>query len=285
MQTKLDCYSCLVRQALSASRFAGMDDEGQRAVMNRALFELQNLNGSSTPPETVNKVYSAIAEVTGGLDLFREVKARSTREALQLYPELKKVINKAENRFETAVRLAIAGNIIDFAASETYDLKDSVRRVLEQPLTENAVPALKAEIDRAGWLLYIADNAGETVFDRLLIEEICPSKRVVYVVRGGAILNDATIEDAFAAGIEHVAEIKTTGYRGLGVIFKHSSPEFLKLWDEAPLIIAKGMANYETLSDQGSRVFFLLQVKCDPIGRDIGLKTGSLVVRRGGTRS
>ncbi len=129
LHTKLDCYSCLVRQALSASRFAGMDDEAQRAVMNRALFELQNLNGSSTPPETVNKVYSAIAEVTGGLDLFREVKARSTREALQLYPELKKVINKAENRFETAVRLAIAGNIIDFAASETYDLKDSVRGV------------------------------------------------------------------------------------------------------------------------------------------------------------
>ncbi len=86
---------------------------------------------------------------------------------------------------------------------------------------------------------------------------------MVYVVRGGAILNDATIEDAFAAGIEHVAEIKTTGYRGLGVIFKHSSSA-LKLWDEAPLIIAKGMANYETLSDQGSRLFFLLQVKCDP---------------------
>ena len=108
---------------------------------------------------------------------------------------------------------------------------------------------------------------------------------MVYVVRGGAILNDAAIEDAFAAGVEHVAEIKTTGYRGLGVIFKHSSPQFKALGVDSPVIIAKGMANYETLSDQGSRLFFLLQVKCDPIGRDIGLKTGSLVVRRGGTPS
>ena len=258
-----------------------MDDSGQRQVINRALYELQNLNGSSTPPETVNRVYAAISEVTGGVDLFHEVKAHSTREALLLYPELKKVINKADDRFDTAVRLAIAGNIIDFAASESYDLKDSVRRVLEQPLTKNHVPALKAEIDKAGWVLYIADNAGETVFDRLLIEEICPSKRVVYVVRGGPILNDATLPDAFAAGIEQVAEIKTTGYQGLGIVFKHSSQEFQRRWDDAPVIIAKGMANYETLSDQGSRVFFLLQVKCATIGQDIGLPVGSLVVQRG----
>ena len=281
LKTKLDCYSCLVRQALQASRFAGMDDEGQRRLMNRALYELQNLNGSSTPPETVNTLYAAIAEETGGMDLFREVKARSTREALALYPDLKKLIKNAENPFETAVRLAIAGNIIDFAASGTYNLKESVRRLLHEPLTENDVPALKKEIDKASWVLYIADNAGETVFDRLLIEEIAACKQVVYVVRGGPILNDATIEDAFAAGIEKVAQVKTTGYRGLGVIFKHSSQDFLKLWEEAPVIIAKGMANYETLSDQGSRVFFLLQVKCDAIGEDVGQPTGSLIVRRG----
>lgn len=257
-----------------------MDDEGQRRLMNRALHELQNLNGHKTPPETVNILYAAIAEETGGKDLFREVKGRSTREALALYPELKKMIKNAVDPFETAVRLAIAGNIIDFAASGSYDLMESVHRLLNEPLTENDIPALKKELDQASWVLYIADNAGETVFDRLLIEEIAPCKKVVYVVRGGPILNDATIEDAFAAGIEKVSEVRTTGYRGLGVDFERSSQDFLKLWDEAPVIIAKGMANYETLSDQDERVFLLLQVKCDAIGEDVGQPTGSLIVRR-----
>ena len=280
MKTYLECFSCLVRQSLSAARFAGLEYDGQRQVLNRVLGELQQLSADSTPPQTINKIYAAIADEAGQEDIFKDVKASNTRDALALYPELKNMLQGAEDRFDLAVRLAIAGNIIDYAASDTFDLMDSVKEVLNVPLTENEIPQLKAEIEKAPWVLYVADNAGETVFDRLLIEEIAP-KKVIYVVRGGPILNDATVEDAIAAGIDQAAELRTTGYQGLGVDFEHVSPEFQHLWDSASVIIAKGMANYETLSEYGSRIFFLLKVKCDPIAQDVGVPTGSLIVRRG----
>ncbi|NMC79618.1 MAG: DUF89 family protein [Chloroflexi bacterium] len=277
MKTQLDCYSCLVRQALAAARFAGADENLQRKVLQRVMQELIQLDPESTPPMTSDAIHRVIREVTKNPDPYKPMKEQSTREALALYPKLKEIVRHAADPFETAVKLSIAGNIIDLAVSEEYNLLGSVERVLEKPLTQNDLPQLKAAIERAPWVLYLADNAGETVFDRLLIEELAP-KRVIYVVKSGPALNDATLADAQAAGLDQVAELRTTGYNGIGIFFDKSSPEFVKLFDESQVIIAKGMANYETLSDSCDRVFFLLQVKCDTIGLDIGKPTGDLVV-------
>jgi uncharacterized protein with ATP-grasp and redox domains len=128
-------------------------------------------------------------------------------------------------------------------------------------------------------VLYLADNAGETVFDRLLIETL--DVPVIYAVKGGPILNDATQEDALAAGIGRAAEVISSGADAPGTILSRCSGEFRQLYDRSELIIAKGQANYETLSEEGARVFFLLQVKCPVIARDVGTPVGSIVLRRG----
>jgi uncharacterized protein with ATP-grasp and redox domains len=208
------------------------------------------------------------------------VKQRSNELALSLYPGLRRQVETASTPFEAAVRLAIAGNIIDFAITSTVDyrtVKESIDEALRAPIDSGAVAALRDAIGGAGEILYIADNAGETVFDRLLIE-LLPLERVAFVVRGGPVINDATLVDAEVAGLAGLVEIIDTGSDAPGTILEICSQRFQERFRRADLVIAKGQGNYETLSDADKRIFFLLKVKCPVLANDIGCEVGRLVV-------
>jgi hypothetical protein len=178
-----------------------------------------------------------------------------------------------------AVRLSIAGNIIDYGPVAQYDLWDTIERVSTQPFAIDASAAFREALHEAETVLYLADNAGETVFDRLLIEHI--DKPVFYAVKDGPVLNDATLEDAQAAGLGQVAKIISTGSNMPGTVLSQCSDRFQQQYKEATFIIAKGQANYETLSEEGERVFCLLQAKCPVIADDIGVPVGSIVLMQG----
>ena len=286
MKTYLDCYPCFLRQALDAAHKAGADERQQHTILDRVLDLLRQVEPSSTPPEIGDRVHRIVRQETGDSDPYEAVKEASTRQALALYPRLKSLLVEANDPLEVAVRLSIAGNIIDLAATEEYDLWGTVERVLAQPFAIDDGAAFRETLSKAGRgavtvpLLYLADNAGETVFDRLLIETL--DVPVIYAVKGGPILNDATREDALAAGVDRVAEVVSTGSDAPGTILHRCSEEFRRLYDEAELVIAKGQANYETLSEEGARVFFLLQIKCPIIARDVGVPVGSIVLRQSG---
>jgi uncharacterized protein with ATP-grasp and redox domains len=283
----LDCYPCFLRQALDAARWAGADEAQQRVVLDYVLEALRLIEPWATPPEIGDRVHRIVRRVAGNGDPYREIKAISTRQALALYPQLKEMVREADDPLEVAVRLSIAGNIMDVARSQDCDLWGTVERVLTQPFAGDDRVAFREALARAGAkgrnavvpLLYLADNAGETVFDRVLIETF--DVPVAYAVKGGPTLNDATREDALAAGLDQVAEIVSTGSDAPGTILDRCSEEFRKLYQQAELIIAKGQANYETLSEEGPRVFFLLQIKCPVIARDVGVPVGSIMLRRG----
>jgi len=276
----LDCYPCFVRQAIEAARLTGADEAGQLAVLHCVLEALQHVEPGSTPPEMGGHIHRLIRAQTGNSDPYREVKARNTEEALAVYPRLKQLVSKATDPFDRALRLAIAGNIIDCGVSGEYDLWTSIERVLGQRWGIDDSGPLKEALKSAPLALYLADNAGETVFDRLLIEQLHPVP-VTYAVKSGPVLNDATRQDALAAGLDRVAHVVSTGCDEPGTILERCSQEFRRLYDKAEVIIAKGQGNYETLSTGGKRLFFLLQVKCPVIARDIGVPTGSIVVKRG----
>jgi uncharacterized protein with ATP-grasp and redox domains len=129
-------------------------------------------------------------------------------------------------------------------------------------------------------ILYLADNAGETVFDRVLIEHL--DRPVTYVVKAAPIINDATFEDAVAAGIDRIAEIIDNGSNAPGTLLDQCSEAFLESFHQAELIIAKGQANYESLSREPAPIFFLLQAKCRVIARDLGVATGDIILRQPG---
>jgi hypothetical protein len=279
MRTYLDCYPCFVRQALDAARLAGAAEEQQYLVLHRSLELLREIELSSTPPETGARLHRLVRQMVDHGDPYRTAKARSTEEALALYPRLEAKLAEAQDPLDVALRLSIAGNIIDFGLSVDYDLWATVERVLEQPFAIDHRDALREALAQAEAALYLGDNAGETVFDRLLIETL--DAPVTYAVKGGPILNDATREDALAAGLDRVAEIVDTGSEAPGTILADCAESFRRRFEAAELVIAKGQANYETLSGVGAAgLFFLLQVKCPVIARDIGVPVGSIVLKQ-----
>jgi len=278
MKSYLDCYPCFFKQAIKTSRMITSDEKKIWQILNEVSLSLPDVPFGATPPEIGREVYRIISKRTGIKDPYRKIKEKCTRQALSLYPELKKLIESSEDRLMTAVRISIAGNIIDYGANFDFDLKKDIGTILSQDFSINHYQEFCEALDKARKILYLADNAGETVFDRLLIEEI--NRPVIYVVRAHPIINDATREDALLAGIDKVADIVSSGCDAPGNILKFCSDKFLSIYRSADLIISKGQGNYEGLSDEERPIFFLLRAKCHVIASDIGINEGSIVLMK-----
>lgn len=284
MRGFLECQPCFVRQALDAARRVTGDEEVQAEVVRRVHRVLAGLDYRFSPPLTAVSVYGVVREVTGCDDPYREEKDLSNRAALDLYPWAKETVARSDDPFDTAMRLAIAANVVDFGIGGTFDLKESLRAVLERGLDIDESGEFTKALQDAETLLFIGDNSGEIVFDRLFLETIGahhPSLKKYFAVRGGPIINDITTEDAKEVGIGAVAEIISTGFTAPGVILERSSGEFRELFRRADIVLAKGQGNYESIdADPGRPVFFLLRTKCPVTARDLDVPVGSFVLKR-----
>lgn len=279
MKTYFDCYPCFVRQALRAARLVNADETQQHLVLQRTLALLQHLPAGATPPEIGHQVDQIVHSLIDAPDPYLEVKRTSTEQAMSLYPRLKALVSHSDDRLAAAIRVSIAGNIIDFALNDHIaDLWETVERVMQQAYAIDDQAALKMYLKSAGQILYLADNAGETVFDRILIEEL--PVPVIYAVKDGPVINDATLQDALAVGLDSCATLISNGARAPGTILSLCSASFREQFENAPVIIAKGQANFETLSESGAKIFCLLQVKCPVIGADLHVPAGSIVVHQ-----
>jgi len=277
MKTYLDCYPCFLRQALSAARHAGASVELQRHILLETMEQLRTLPAQATPPVMAELIHRMVRRETHTADPYAQSKRDATAQAMTLLPALRERVRTAPDPLETAVRIAIAGNIIDDGAADHFELQATLARVLEQPFAIDGLTPLREALRGAETILYLADNAGETVFDRLLIETI--ARPVTYVVKAGPVINDATREDALAADLAAVSDIIDNGSDAPGTLLDRCSPAFREQFARAPLIIAKGQANYETLSEIQAPVFFLLLVKCAIIADDLGIPNGSVVLK------
>lgn len=231
---------------------------------------------STTPPEIGMMVYKAIYQTADVDDPFKEIKEQCTAQLMSRYAEFKKQITRSKNPLYTALKFACFGNAIDFGANPDFDITQDLEDLFDKDFDiceyDKFLSALKISSD----ILFIADNAGETVFDRLLIEQL--GKPVKYAVRSKPIINDATIEDAQNAGIDKVAQIITSGCDAPGTILEQCSEQFKQIFNASDMIISKGQGNYETLSDQKRSIFFLLKIKCPVIARDIDIVCGSIAL-------
>jgi len=277
MRSYLDCIPCFMSQTLRAGRLAHLTDEEIKSLLDKVGAMIAEIPMENTPPETGAVIYGLIREKTGREDPFDDVKKESIREALSLYPALEKKISWSKDPLLAAVRLAIAGNVIDFGVNKTYDLEKEIEKIMHQKFAVFDYLEFKQSLKRAKSILYLGDNAGESVFDRILIEEM--GKPVTYVVREVPVINDVTREDAVMSGLDQVAEIVSSGSEAPGTILKMCSPEFRKRMEEADMIISKGQGNYEGLSDTDLPVFYLLKVKCPVIARDIGVKEEDIILK------
>ena len=279
MRTFLDCCTCFLRQALDATRNAGSDDVLQARIIKKVLLLLAETPITSKPPEISELVQQILRTELNDPDPYAALKQSSTQEALALLPWLQEVIPNSPDPLETALQLCVAGNIIDFGASRDFNLPEVIEQVLSADFGIYDLEEIKKGLARANTILFLADNAGETVFDKLLIEQI--NKPVIYAVKSSPVLNDATRVDAISAGVDQVATIIETGTAIPGASLEKSTPEFRSLFNSADLIISKGQGNYEMLSENPQPIFFLLKAKCAIIARDLEVPLGSFVIKKG----
>ncbi len=283
MKTYVDCIPCLVKQALNAIRLVTSDEVVQEQALCDILIKISKMDMAASPPAMGAEIHRLIRKLTGQNDPYKNLKQQYNQFALDAYPRLKQIIRDSGRPLETAVRLAIAGNIIDFGADLDID-QAMVDRTLDHSLTDalfGEIDAFAAAVSEAGTILYLADNTGEICFDRLLIEEIGPD-RVTLAVRGRPVINDATIEDARFCGLTDIVKVIDNGTDIPGTILSACSESFARFFYQADLIIAKGQGNYETLSDlsDGKDIFFLFKTKCAVAARDMGCEIGRLVVKK-----
>jgi len=245
------------------------------------LLAITALDFSRSPPQLAGELQAQLREITHCDDPYREAKRRFNDLALALMPPLAATVKRSDNPFAAAVRLAIAGNVIDLGAKSSLtedDVRHAAANALDYPLVGD-VDLLRHAAATAQRILYITDNAGEIVFDRALIEQL-PRGHVTVAVRGRPVINDATREDAVIAGLPAFAEIIDNGSAAPGTVLDDCSPEFRRRFAEADLVIAKGQGNFETLNDVPAPLFCLFRVKCAIVAGHCGHPVGSHVVWR-----
>lgn len=279
MTSSLDCIPCFVRQALDAARMSTADPLLHEQMLRDALRLTAEMDLSETPPAIGQRIHRRLRELTGNSDPYAEVKRRFNRLAMDMAPELRARVAAAKDPFAAAVRVAITGNIIDFGPKGNTcekDALDAIARVFSEPL-HGDLEAFRRAVESADTILYLADNAGEIVFDRILIERLLP-KAVTVAVRGAPVINDATLEDAVEAGLTELVEVIDNGSDAPGTILSDCSAAFVERFRDADLIIAKGQGNYETLSNEEANIVFLFKAKCPVIAARAGVPLGAQVV-------
>jgi len=283
MKTYLDCLPCFLSQTLKTSRIATTEEKIQREILDRVMGKLIKLPLDTSPPQIAQVVYRTIKAVTGNGDPYSAIKKRQNELALSFYPEFKEMTRTSKDPLLFAIKLAIAGNIIDLGVQrEVIDLKGEIFEALSSPLSLNDYDAFKKSINNSKLILYLGDNAGEIVFDRILIEELnkIDKLKIIFAVREKPIINDATLEDAKFVGIDKQAEVISNGSDAPATILGECSTGFTNLFQRADMVIAKGQGNYESLGDENKNIFFLLKVKCPVVANHLNTNVGDTILKR-----
>lgn len=284
----LECLNCALNQVTATTELLGMELPRRKALMQQAVELIAEKGIDRNNCELIEEVYRIVTRAAGDEDPYRDVKAHFNRGMLRLCPEVRRHIQESGDPLRAAVRAAIAGNLIDLAALGLEISLDAamekVREVDRTGMYIDDCDSLKAALSRARTLLVLGDNCGEIAMDRILIETIhtlYPRLHIQYGVRGAAVVNDVTREDAAEVGMEEVAEIIDNGDSVLGTLLYRTSPQFNRAFYDADVVICKGMGNYEGLNgcDRGN-IWFLLIAKCEVIARMTGAPRGSILCMR-----
>jgi damage-control phosphatase, subfamily I len=282
VRTELECLPCFFGQVARTLKYAGVNGDRGQNIMREAEAIIERASLDDVPARTTTVIHRMLRRETD-TDPYRSVKQLYNRIALERLPSLRKTASETTDPLEGGVRAAIAGNVIDFGIYETVDLDRSVEESFQLPLDPWPYRLFAEKVAASQRLLYLCDNAGEIVFDRVLLEVLRDmGKDVIAVVKGEPVINDATLDDARAAGLDDCAAVIDNGNDGIGTLLEACSPRFRDEYRSADLIISKGQANYETLVGDGDeRIFFLFKVKCSVVARFLKRRNGDIVIAGG----
>src|SRR5690606_7167511 len=252
-----DCIPCIIKQSLLAARTAKINDHKiQIKILKEVSKEISNIDKYESAPEFSEKVQSVVKAYSKIDDPYKKLKEINLKRASKFIPYLKTYIDGSDDKLREAVRVAILGNIIDLGANPDFNLEYEINRVSSNNIVLDHYPDFKRKILKAEYILYIGDNAEEALFDKLLIEQL-KTKKIFYAVRDNPILNDITLDLAKKIGLDKVAEVISSGSKIAGTNLKQTNKKFNELFANAPVVIAKGQGNFETLENCKREIFFM----------------------------
>lgn len=287
MRTTPNCLPCFIKQASYTADLATESPELRKEIIEAAAEIISSFDLKRSPPENAVYLYRMIAKLTGNPDIFAKLKTTSNQIALKMLPDLEDIIRRSINPLKTAALLSIAGNIIDYGSHQNFDIHQAVDECLNKDLAIDDLDLLRADLEQARNILYLGDNCGELVFDRLLINKL--KQKVTFAVKEQPIINDALQIDAIECGLGSLCQIISNGTDCPGTPLQSCNTEFKQAFKEADLIISKGQGNFETLSEATAPIYFLLMVKCEVVASHVAksanaaegsIKMGDLVLMK-----
>jgi damage-control phosphatase, subfamily I len=281
MKAQPECLSCIFPQVLRTAKLVSDDPVMWEKAIRMLAERVKTLKLEDETPASVSMpVYEIIKEITGIEDPYDKIKKETNAAAKRVLPALEKLVLAAKDPLSSAVHMAAAGNIIDFGLNHDLDMERDILPTASQEFAIDDIEEFRNDIKPGVKVLYLGDNSGEIIFDKVLIEKMIElGAEVTFVVKSGPILNDVTMEDAEYAGITGIAKVIGTGSADLGINWKKISKEFSEHYANADIIISKGHANFETVSGKEGNIYFILKTKCESVARELNNSVGDLVLK------
>ena len=277
------CVSCIINQSVKVSDAINADNSLRDSLVSKVEDMSKSFSFSNNPPEIAADVYEKMAIIANKKDLYDEVKTLSTTKALSFVPHLKQKLLDSNNKLLTATKIAVAGNVIDLAAEVEFDLAEELEKIFDTDFAHNDFEELQSSLAVAKNIVILGDNVGEHIFDYMFVEvlkELYPRVHYSYFVRGTPIINDVTIIEAKEAGFDKLCNLVDSGVNTPGFAYSRATKEAQELFDNADLVISKGMGNYECLSpSHREKICFLLKVKCGVVAQSLGKEIGDIVCK------
>lgn len=281
MKVEIDCIPCMFKQALSASRRCTDDVENLKKVQYELMRRLPDWSFDQSPAEMSYYALRVVNDVLGCEDPFAEEKRRTNKAMMELYPTLKRMVESSPDKLHTAMKIAAAGNVIDMGILHRFDVRKAIDDILARSFKIDHFELLQKDLMSARMILYVADNAGEIVADKLFLETL-GRKDAVIAVHEKPILNDATMDDVRQVHLDSVAVPISNGSGMIGTVLGDCSEEFRNVFQKADVIISKGQGNYECLDERPENVYFVLTAKCPVVARALGVEEGDAVLKKRG---
>ncbi len=278
-----ECVECIINQSARVANTLGVDEALGKSLIEAAKEMSRDFSFSKTPPEVATPVYHKLAQMLHTDDIYEEIKRLSTQKALAFVPILEEKIETSSEPFITAVKIAVAGNVIDLASEVMFDLEEELEKIFRTDFAIDDTKLLEKKLSNAKNVVVLGDNVGEHVFDKLFIQtlqKLFANITFHYYVRSKPIINDVTPKEAKEIGFEQVCHVVDSGVDTPGFVYERATKEAQRLFDDADVVISKGMGNYECLSpSHKSPIAFLLKVKCSVVAASLGKEVGDIVCK------
>ena len=281
MNIKPDCLVCLYNQALKTTKLLGLNDKKSAEILLEVAKILPKYSLQNTAPQIAKDTYALIEKLTNNSDPLQKAKEISIKEAKSFKLFLYEKIEKSDNKLLTALKIAVAGNVIDFGAKQQFKLKDTIERIFHTPFKLDSFNELEKKLSMAKKVVILGDNCGENIFDIILADVLKSlyNIEIFYFVRGKPIINDVTLKEANESDMAKFAKIIDSGVPTPGYDLKYANETSKEIFDNADVIISKGMGNFESLYKVSDKeVFYLFVVKCNVIANAINCDEGDLIL-------